>query len=238
MLVSNKIVQILSVRSPIRTITEVTSPLEPWVDLSTNIKLDLPIEILHSAHTNADFVNYLSNNYPDHVYIYTDGSKLDTGSTSAALFIPELKKACSWLLGPHRSVVASELFAIWKSIQYVNSKITFAGKCILILSDSRSALQMIETKHKPSYKHIVYNIQKEILVSHANIVRFQWVKSHCGIKYNDVVDLLAKQAHDSDRTVHSKLEQEEIMKTVNAAFNKYWAQYWKTRVLFTQTGSF
>ena len=80
----------------------------------------------------------------------------------------------------------------------------------MILSDCRSALQLISEKFKPSFRMLVFNIQEALIRSHAQTIRFQWVKSHCNIKYNEAVDKLANIAHNNDRSTLTYLEAEEI----------------------------
>ena len=203
--VSKYVSTLLTFPPLLQTQTEIVSPLSPWIDISDNIELGLPIDRTLPTEINGAFNEYISVKYPNYICIYTDGSKLDDGSTSAALFVPSIKKAMSWLLPSSRSVVGSELYAIWKSLQFVNASGLFKDRRILILSDSMSALQMINTKHKPSYKHLIYKIHTELEKKHVRIVKFQWVKSHCGIRYNDVADLLAREAHSNDRSTLIKL---------------------------------
>ena len=236
---SNSAAELYRMHLPNLTRTEIVSPFPPWVNLYDDINLELPFN-LNSIGTTVqeNFTEYISEIYPEHINIYTDGSKLETGSTSAAYFVPSLKIAESFLLNPSRTVIGSELFAIWRAIQYANSNYRFVNKRVLVLTDSRSALQMIAIKHKPNYKHIIFNIQKEIKNSHTASFKFQWVKSHCGIKYNDVVDLLAKRAHSSDRSSLIVLEKDELMANLRNHFLSHWTRYWKSEVLSTQTGSF
>ena len=97
---------------------------------------------------------------------------------------------------------------------------------------------MLTTKHKPTYKNLVYQIQLELLNTYTDVIKFQWVKSHCGIRYNEVADLMARLAHNKDTTTLVNLEKEELLTTLNSCFHKYWTQHWKAQVIATQTGSF
>ena len=97
------------------------SPYEPWIDLANTIELDLPVNTNSPLSVNAEFDEYMESKYPNNFCIYTDGSKIANGSTSAAVLIPTLNKAVNWLMSSDRSVVGAELFALWQAIRLINS---------------------------------------------------------------------------------------------------------------------
>ena len=214
------------------------SPYEPWIDLASNVELNLPVNINSPLSVNVEFDEFIEAQYPNYLCIYTDGSKITNGSTSAAVLIPSLRKAVNWLMTSNRTVIGAELFAIWQAIRLINADQYFEGRDIVILSDCKSALQLICEKYKPSFKMLVYSIQDALLTTHALKIKFQWVKSHCNIRYNEAVDELANIAHNNDRSTLVHLEIEETKKLLSLKFCSYWTRYWKSTVARTGTGSF
>ena len=64
------------------------SPFEPWVNIANDIELNLPVNVNSPLSVNAEFDEYIESKYPNYICIYTDGSKMTNGSTSAAVLIP------------------------------------------------------------------------------------------------------------------------------------------------------
>jgi hypothetical protein len=81
--------------------TPLMSPIPPQVDLASNILLNLQdnffINMPHQLIQNC-FSEFLSEHYPKHIQIYTDGSKSDGGSVLAGLFVLSTQLATGWLL--------------------------------------------------------------------------------------------------------------------------------------------
>ncbi|XP_018020596.1 uncharacterized protein LOC108676948 [Hyalella azteca] len=109
---------------------------------------------------------------------------------------------------------------------------------VLILSDSRSALQLLSYSSGHSYREIVFKIQELMLVKGLEKVAICWIRGHIGIRGNDVADRVANLAHSNDRTARSQLCFEEWICTLNSLTVKEWARQWSADVQETGKGTF
>ena len=65
------------------------------------------------------FSNYISEKFPSHQQIYTDGSKCHSpDSVAGALYSATARQVHCWKLRSEHSVLGSELFAINKALLY------------------------------------------------------------------------------------------------------------------------
>ena len=209
--------------SPVITTTE------PWSNFQDIIYTEYPC----NEYNNFEFQEYLHLNFPEHTDLYTDGSKNDSPSTAAGIYIPSKKISVSWLMNPNHTVIAAELFAIRKALQYIDRNIP--GNCI-VFSDSLSALQLIGEKLKV-YKEIVEEIKILLIkLNTRNNVVLHWVKSHVGIQGNEAADKAANLGHKNDRSCLYQLHAEEILCIVKKYFTEHWDNYWKNSCLKTGKG--
>ena len=126
----------------------IISYIPPWNDLYDRILTDLPISSQMSTASNSIFDEYLKENYPDYYVMYTDGSKLDDGSTSAAYYNQDNKRVETYKLNPIHTIVGAELFAIGKALESVEKKPPDTK--VVIFTDSQSALAIHNQKHHNS----------------------------------------------------------------------------------------
>jgi len=129
-------------------------PIEPWINLSKNISLDLPVDASVTSFSNNIFNEYIEEHYPDYYHIYTDGSKLECGSTSSAIYVPEANYVTTYKMNPAHSILGAELYAILKAVQHIENRDPDSQLHFLILSDSQAALQCIANTTKTVYKSI------------------------------------------------------------------------------------
>ena len=89
----------------------VLSKTPPWISLRHLIVMNLPDDY----HSNSAFSHYVHMHYPDHISIYTDGSKINTAlpSVASGLYIPSLNKATSWRLHPDHTVWLDQSFLLF-----------------------------------------------------------------------------------------------------------------------------
>ena len=226
--------------SPIKRVpTQHMSPVYPSIDLCDSVCLDDVCEQGGEIPgvMRGSFREYFDSKYPAYVEIYTDGSKYESGSTAAAIYIPLLQVTTTWLLNPRHSVLGSELFAIYKALQLIISDNRLHNRNIVIMSDSMSALYLIRDCNRPSYRSIIFEIQN-ILIQFSGCVKFQWVRGHSGIVGNTIVDRAANMGHSNTLSVLSTLCIEEVLTTLNEKFFGYWCLNWKNRVTISQKGRF
>jgi ribonuclease HI len=218
------------------------SPIHPSTNLSNIISVDMALgeDLPHFNNlniTNHLFTNFIKSNYDNHLQIYTDGSKIENGSVAAAIYIPSMDLTTTWLLNPAHSILGAELFAIYKACELATYHRKLCGKQVVILSDCKSALYLLRNPINPSYKYLTFKIQS-ILTDNLSCINLQWLKSHAGIKGNEIADRAANIGHNNERSVLTSLCYEEMINLVNTKFHSYWNANWKLRVSLSGKGRF
>ena len=136
------------------------------------------------------------------------------------------RSKCYW------GVIASEIYAIYRALQWILSNMQDC-KCV-IFSDSKSALQLISKHIATSYSFLITSIHHLIIeLSTKEIdICFQWIPAHCGIIGNEVADTLAKNAVTYEEITPLELEaKEEVTHT-----KKYMSEWWENRANFEVVG--
>ena len=238
--------QIINSMLRIQPIQRVPTNYSPVLHPSTDFTDIICTELLNhkigmmSYYTNINlyFNAYKRIKYPECVEIYTDGSKLEDGSTAAAVYVPSLSVVHCWKLNPMHSVLGSELFAIAKALELVKSNAVLTKESVVIFSDSKSALQTISNTFDPSYRTSIHQIQT-LLLHFGKRVKFQWVKSHVGIHGNEIVDKAANVGHQNNVSALSYLNYNcEYLKPLKSSFFQLWTRTWKDKVVLHQKGKF
>ena len=145
-------------------------------------KSEIPPEVFKSK------VNEILVSYDGYLRIYTDGSKAGTAVAAAAISGPRLliKR-----LPNGSSIFSAEARAILLALNIADMS---ANERILILSDSMSCLQSIESQKldHPLILEIVTIIHR--LVVDGKQLVFMWLPSHTGLAGNVSADAAAKAA--------------------------------------------
>ena len=128
----------------------------------------------------------LLQDYPDHQFIYTDGSVCE-GKSGCGVWSTSFTLQAR--LPNKTSIFTCELYAIFSSLVFIS---TLPGK-FLILSDSLSAIVALENPHR-SKNHLVLKIAAIKNDLPANKISIQWIPSHQGIPGNEKADSLAKSS--------------------------------------------
>ena len=218
--------------------SDYVSPVPPGYDLSACVSVMAPDFALPSTvAVNAEFQSFLFGRYPHHSDIYTDGSQLNTGSVSAAIYVRRGGVSVSWLLNPHHTVMGAELFAILQALRYVAGGNGLEDSRVVILSDSKSALHAILKTHQSSYRFFVHEIQRRLTLFSGR-VQLQWVPAHCGIDGNEVADSCAKLGHNNLFSARTSLNYEELVLVLKRTYLHYWTTAWRVRVGVHGKGEF
>lgn len=190
-------------------------------------KLHINIELLNKFKKNvtpsyeylAEF-NKLLSHHPDYEIFYTDGSKSSSG-TGSGIF--HENTSMQFRLNNDSSVVTSELYSIWKCLEYIttmNLSIKF-----LICSDSNSALQMINSNsNNYIIRHIVNCLTR---MPNENIVKFIWIPGHTNIFGNERADILAKQATSLPNVEFNYILYEDYRTKTKNLVHKSWENHWQ-----------
>ncbi|KAF2359653.1 Reverse transcriptase domain [Trinorchestia longiramus] len=137
------------------------SPVPPWSNFQNFVSVDARCRTAYhgqEAANEAIIQDDLNAKYSGFSQIFTDGSKLSSGSTAATLFVPSLAQAVGWKLNAYHTVLRAELFGIHQALTFANKHPALHNKDIVILSDSQSALHLLKNIWNPNYRHIVYDI--------------------------------------------------------------------------------
>ena len=63
--------------------------------------------------------DFIHTNYPNHLHIFTDGSKLENNQAGAAFYIPKLNISRSFHVGLNYSNYTAELIGIEQGLLYI-----------------------------------------------------------------------------------------------------------------------
>jgi len=146
-----------------------------------------------------DRINKCNKIREDAMYIYTDGSKKKEGiSTGASMVFEGRDIAYNISLPKESSIFTAEVFAIKCALEFIYLENMVNNKDVVILTDSKSAVQEICNNVISVYKNMyICDIKKYIeLLSRNKNVRtvIAWIPAHVGIRGNEMADKLAKEA--------------------------------------------
>ena len=86
---------------------------------------------------------------------------------------------------------------------------------------------------------MVHKIKLYILTLNKSInVILHWVKSHIGIRGNEIADLGANKAHSNDRSEVLPLDSSEFLISLRSNFRSFWLDAWHFKAQATNTGMF
>ena len=213
------------------------SPIPPWKKTENKI---IPFyDYKDTIKDNNSFISYINTNYPGYKLIYTDGSKTnDPDSTACGIFVQSRSYSFSWKLDPIQSVLASELYAIYKALELA-SFTTQNPTNYVILSDSKTALLLIKNKDPQTHQSIVYQIQRQFhFLNTRKSVVLHWVKGHAGITGNEKADKAANDGHKKTDIVHSPISLSIYLSQLKKSYYTFWERHWKETVDNLDIGKF
>ena len=165
-------------------------PPAPWTSI--------PVTVVHNDHlpskhtTEAEVFKTFTLATLDQLTIdkpvsYTDGSVIKSKAAAAAV---HKGTAIQLRINEGASILQAELVAIREAI-YMATRANYNTACIL--SDSKAAIQAIDSLHPHDNKHLIKNIHEAAQQLHTPPV-IAWIPSHIGIPGNESADLAAKDA--------------------------------------------
>ena len=187
----------------------------PSIKIDTSLTGQISEQRGNEVYMKQTTLEHLSSNYPDHIKVYTDGSKIPGQTTNEKVGIgiyssdDQLNINLSLRISDNTAIATAELKAIHVALQKVK-RLTEKGYCpysanVVICTDSLSAAEALESnKNNTSRPDIVQSIHMlcQHLKSSCNTtIGVLWIPSHVGILGNDKADTLAKQALN-----HSKID--------------------------------
>ncbi len=193
------------------------------------------------------------------IKVYTNGLKLknDGGVGSGAVIMNNdvQIETIGAKLDNKCSVFQSKLFAILTSLRHISSSLQNGGNEIANICDDRVATRgyanisiysnsksSIRVSQNKSYNQIIFDINvivETLKEKHINIA-LEWVRGHLGIKVNEIVDKVAKEYAESQRSLDYDLLPISVIKTelrhkTYDEWNKRWIKSTKgsiTRLYF------
>ncbi len=215
--------------------------LPPYKIPEVNIDTTLTSKISKKDPTTLDNITalqHIDQHYPNHVKVYTDGSKDPHNMVGAGVFAPSINPSSySYMLPLNLSIYTAELAAITQALEVTK---TLTNSNILILSDSLSSLQTLKEASRSTRQDLAHMIFKKINNHQSinnNTVALLWIPSHTGILGNDKADILAKQGVNNTSNVlnvpYSKSDIKYITKRdMKHSFNTNWQQKWDHSVYY------
>ncbi|MEW8548123.1 MAG: reverse transcriptase domain-containing protein, partial [Candidatus Thiodiazotropha sp.] len=212
---------------------DIQSPnfMEKW-DLTIETPSLVLKDKLGKKTTNSDSfmkensLNHITENYPNKINIYTDGSKDPIANTAGAAFvIPERNYVSKIKLNPALSVFTTELIAIEHALIWIlENRVPNA----VILTDSLSSIQALKSGKSRTRPDKVNKILS--LLNLAATVKFkismEWIPAHVGINGNEMADSAAKAAMTTGTMDNTKPSKMEIYPLINEAITKKWQNQW------------
>lgn len=147
-----------------------------------------------SPDYNIQLAKSVFSGFVNHICIFTDGSKMGSG-VGGAYYVPGSEVSYKFNLNPLCSVYTAEACAIKEALGWA---LQSATSNVAVFSDSMSVLHAIagESLYRDP---VIFDIREKVAQLKDNHIEttFVWIKSHCGITNNEIVDQLAKAAVSS-----------------------------------------
>ena len=125
---------------------------------------------------------------PQHIPIFTDGSKLSNHTAAAVVFKSHI---ITKRLPNSVSIYTAELYAILQALNELSKQ---QHKHYLLFSDSLSSLNSIGNKKLDHPITLQIILKYHNLFTHSYNIIFCWLPSHAGITGNEKADKAAKSA--------------------------------------------
>ena len=166
----------------------------------------------------------LREKFPEHKHIFTDGSKSEFGVASAALMQTVPDTSLTLKLPSEASIYTAELHALLLSLKMIYQS---QHKKFLIFCDSLSALQAVAGRNLNHPVLLDFHKLHTLLCFEEYDITFVWIPSHIGIRGNEKVDSLAKEAVEGQNLLSStRVPFSDLKPLVNEYIFKEWQKEW------------
>ncbi|XP_029731108.2 uncharacterized protein LOC115267823 [Aedes albopictus] len=130
------------------------------------------------------FKETMDTTYRQHHKVFTDASKTAT-NVAFAVYDETDSEVISEGINNNFSITNAELLGILKTVELIKNK---GYKKAVILTDSRSACDMLLNEKSFEENYVLAEVYKEFYGMRGNNIRIQWIPSHMGIQGSEKVD--------------------------------------------------
>ena len=194
----------------------------PWKTATPKIDQSLYNLTKKSTHPLAfqDEFEKLKEKYLNHTHIFTDGSKQNSSTTSAAIINRSTKKTKH--LPKETSIFSAEIYAIHLALDLISENKNHKH---IIFSDSRSAITAIENKrnNNPLIENL---LEKYNEINDNKDITICWIPSHTGIHGNELADAMAKTAHNNPIDQNFQIPYTDLKRYINTYTKNKWQNTW------------
>ncbi|XP_054260409.1 uncharacterized protein LOC128985061 [Macrosteles quadrilineatus] len=187
--------------------------------IALEIEIEIEIEIQKAAA-----LEIIQSNYEDYYKIYTDGSLDPAESKSGAGYFAERSNESFFVPANSCSSTDTELLAINAAVAHC---MVIESQKICILSDSKSALQLLKQYKPSSYYHRIQEIFHLLNLSTDKEICFQWIPGHCGLQGNEKADRIAKAATNMHPIPSKELTLTSCIAASQRLLTQKWVEKWK-----------
>lgn len=192
------------------------TPAFPFFDRFRAIDTETGFNIRSSTNPQEFLNNIIINQYSTHLPIYTDGSYVEAGQTSASSFyIPSMNISQGTRLMGCYSAFGAELSAIHSALKFsLNSDVMNP----LIITDSLRSLNTIRDRFQNPQNNFLNDGILSILFRLEEVgcqTTFLWVPSHSKILGNERADSLARLATKLPFGKKAAFSKEDFINLVN-----------------------
>ena len=226
------------------SLNSLVSPMPPWFEETSYINTffdDDNVSELGYLKAATVFNYFKYEIYSNYCEIYTDGSKLQVpNSTSAAFIIYEDKYKIiqKFHLPSHTSILGAELYAIHAALNHMKQNFVMKNG-IVLYSDSLSGIKLIKNRQPKNYVELVFKIQNLIIeLNQFCPTRLQYIPAHKEITGNELVDKLAKEAHEIEKISNISVSKGDHKIYLMNIIRVIWQERWTEEVNITNKGKF
>nr|CAH7716183.1 unnamed protein product [Callosobruchus chinensis] len=188
----------------------------PWSIAQANIDLSLsriPKKQQTVLQIKQTFLDIKHTKYPNHKFIYTDGSK--TSNNTGAAYVGDNVEA-TYKIAQQAGILTAELIAITKALDYIRNN---PHTNWVIATDSLNSIKTIQAYQPKHPLGIEIQNKTNQLTNQNKFITYLWIPSHSQIIGNEKADKMAKAAHNSLTTLNYSFWKEDMNAITKAAFN-------------------
>ena len=156
--------------------------------------------------------------YPTRTPVFCDGSKT-AERTAAGSWSTDFNLVAR--LNKSNSIFTAELFAIFITLKYLESK----DGLFILASDSLSSLKALQHAHSKSH-YLVLKITQLLAVTQNKFI-LAWVPSHMGIEGNELADKIAQEALLLPHALPITLSDQELKEIISTHYHSQWQHQWQ-----------